>query len=348
MIDNIVVAISLFLLLCICFVYLNRLIKKTNWYKNIFIYTNQFAPNPNSSESALPFLRKVQRQYDIVNLGSNDARFGFFWEDESVYGQNWSPGGVGPNESFEILKRHFSFIKKNGIVLIPIGVLFSIADCSKADGRSSIYYCAKILKAAGSASLSRFRNTKNILLKKAALFIKYPLLIKPYAIRYLFRDHVKDERLLISEQSMQSEDLNDDVDRWSFNFKKEFGVGDFSVPLTEEHKKCFDKMAQLLSDMIDFCIEHGLRPVLISLPATKYFSSIFSPIVREQYLYSMIRQANKRNILYLDYYYDERFQDPQYYFSSFFLNLRGRKLFTKQVLQDLAEKLVISPPPPHH
>jgi hypothetical protein len=277
----------------------------------------------------------MPHQYDIVNLGSNDARFGFFWGNESVYGQNWSPGGVGPNECFDILKRNFGFIKKNGIVLIPVSGFFAIANCSKTDGRSNVYYCAKILKATGPTVPCRFTNIKSTQLKKAASFTRYPLLRKPYAIRYLIRDQEKNETLLISDQIMQSEDLNNDADRWLFNYQKEFGVDDFSAPLIEEHKECFDKMVQLLSDMIDFCIERELRPVLISLPVTKYFSLRFPPIVREQYLYSMVRQANKRNVLYLDYYYDERFQDPQYYFNSFFFNLRGRKLFTKQVLQDL-------------
>jgi hypothetical protein len=335
MIDNIVVLISPLLLAGICFICLNKLLKKTNWYKNIFIYTNQFINKPDLSGSDLFSHRKVQRQYDIVNLGSNDARFGFFWGDESIYGQNWSPGGVGPNECFEILKQNYNLVKKNGIVLIPIGVLFSIADCSKTGGRSSIYYFAKILKAAGSDALSRFRNIKSIELKKATLFIKYPLFIKPLAIRYLIRDQEKNKTLLISDQIMQPEELNVDADRWLYGFQREFGVEDFSAPLTEEHKECLDKMVKLISDMIDFCIERELHPVLISLPVTKHFSSVFSPVAREQYLYSMIRQANKRDILYLDYYYDERFQDPQYYFNSFFFNLRGRKLFTKKVLQDL-------------
>jgi hypothetical protein len=165
-------------------------------------------------------------------------------------------------------------------------------------------------------------------------FIKYPLLTYPYAVLYLLHDVEKDKKLLLSEQNMQPIELINDAERWLSNFKKEFGVKDFSAPLTEEHKKCFDETAYILSNMIDFCIERELRPILISLPTTKYFSSHFSSS-REQYVYSFIRKINKRNVLFLDYYYDERFQDPSLYFNSFFLNLRGRKLFTRQVLIDL-------------
>jgi hypothetical protein len=87
--------------------------------------------------------------------------------------------------------------------------------------------------------------------------------------------------------------------------------------------------------MIDFCIERNLKPVLIIPPMTKYLSCLLTDTIREIYIYSFIREANVKNIPFLDYMDDERFSDPSLYFNSFFLNLRGRKLFTKQVLKDL-------------
>lgn len=60
----------------------------------------------------------------------------------------------------------------------------------------------------------------------------------------------------------------------------------------------------------------------------------------EVFLYENIRQANKKNIPVLDYIYDERFQDSELYINVDFLNGRGRKLFTKTVLDDLKKRKV--------
>jgi hypothetical protein len=67
---------------------------------------------------------------------------------------------------------------------------------------------------------------------------------------------------------------------------------------------------------------------------SKYLFYLFKDRIRETYIYSFIREANIRNITFLNYIDDERFSDPNLYFNSFFLKLKGRKLFTKQVLKD--------------
>lgn len=295
---------------------LNLVVRRTHWYNNIFIYTKQFDLVSGS-------------KYEIVNLGSNTDRFAFFYE--SVFGQNWSTGGEGLKESFEILKHNFSAIKKNGIVILPVNGFCSIAEDSKFDTRRNIQYYAKILKATGYSSVV----FEKCIYRKAMRFIRYPLLIYPKSMRYIIKDTEKDNRLLCLEQAMQYDDLITDADKWFSGYQKEFGIIDFSDPLTDSQKKCYNKTVNLLSEVIDFCLERNLKPVIISPPVTNIFSSRFPSSVRELHVYSFIRQANKQNVLYLDYYYDERFQDPQYYCNSYFLNLRGRKIFTKQVLHDL-------------
>jgi hypothetical protein len=82
------------------FIILNKAVKRTNWYKNIFIFTTQFVSNAGYRDD-------LQRNYDIINLGSNPARFAFFYE--SVLGQNWSTGTQGLVEDLKILKRGFLF-----------------------------------------------------------------------------------------------------------------------------------------------------------------------------------------------------------------------------------------------
>jgi hypothetical protein len=297
-------------------------LRTSNWYKNIFIYTTQFVSNEGYRDD-------LQRNYDIVNLGSNPARFAFFYE--SVPGQNWSTGTQGLVEDLEILKYYFSYIKKGGFVLVPIVPFTSISPYLKyKPAYTPVSYYSKFVKI-----LDWYQAKTMPLFKKAYRFIRYPLLVQPKAFRYLIRDAEKDNRLCLSDQIMQLLELNNDANKWINGWMREFDIDKLTSPLTPRLKESFDESVNNLKSLISFCIERDLKPVIIIPPVTKYLSSHFTIDIREQYIYSFIRQANIQNVLFLDYFNDERFQDPQYYFNSFFLNLRGRKLFTGQALKDL-------------
>jgi hypothetical protein len=315
----------IFILLLILFfiiAILNKLMKHTNWYKNIFIYTTQFISNAGYRDD-------LQRNYDIVNLGSNPARFAFFYE--SVLGQNWSTGTQGLVEDLEILKYFFSYIKEGGVVLLPIVPFTSVSSYLKyKPAYTPVSYYSKFIEI-----LDPYQAKRLPLFRQASKFLKSPLLVQPNAFRYLIRDADKDSRLNLSEQIMQPLELNNDADKWIKGWMEEFDIDNLTSPLNDRLKESFDESVKNLKNLIDFCCERNLKPVIIIPPVTKFLSLRFTIEIREQYIYSFIRSANIRDILFLDYFDDERFQDPQFYINSFFLNLRGRKLFTRQVLQDL-------------
>jgi hypothetical protein len=321
----VLLSFSLLFLIMILFLFTcNMLVKRTNWYKNIFIYQSQFITKQ------AEFHEDLQRNYDIVNLGSNPPRFAFFYEH--VLGQNWSTGIQGLAQDFLILKRYYSYIKSGGIVLIPILPLSAIYTYSLKykPERNLLTYHAKFVR-----MLDHYQVYKQPYYRNASLFIRFPLLMYPSSLLYLLHDTEKDDRLLLSEQIMQPLELNKDADSFVESWKENFDIEDFEAPLSDIHKESIAESVAILSEMIDFCIERDLKPVLIIPPVTRYMSACFSESVREQFMYDFIRRANKQNIPLLDYYTDARFQDPQLYFNSFFLNLKGRKLFTKQVLKDL-------------
>jgi hypothetical protein len=118
-------------------------------------------------------------------------------------------------------------------------------------------------------------------------------------------------------------------------WKTEFAITDLDAPLSPHLQAGRQKSLADLRQMIDFCLERQLRPVLIFPPMTHHLTRLFSETARETYMYSFIREANTQKIPFLDYLSDPRFADPALYVNSFFLNLRGRKLFTAQVLKDL-------------
>jgi len=304
----------------ISFVLLNKKIKTTNWYQNNFIYTQQFVSNAN-------YRKDTQRNYEIVNLGSNPARFAFFYE--GIAGQNWSTGTQGLDKDLEILKYFHSYIKKDGIVLLPVVAFSSVSGYLKPEN-DPLSYVAKfvsILDYDQASSLPKGMTARR--------WINYPLLSEWRSIRWIFSDMEKDGRLALSEQMMQELELNMDALFWMNVWKEEFHIVDLDAPLTNELQEGRKKSIKDLQNLIDFCLERSLRPVLIMPPMSKYLSRLFSTTARETYIYSFIREVNTKNIPFLDYLDDERWSDASLYFNSFFLHLKGRKLFTQQVLKDL-------------
>jgi hypothetical protein len=309
---------GLFILSVLSFIVLNKFVKTTNWYKNNFVHTQQFVSNAG-------YRTDTQRNYEIVNVGSNPARFAFFYED--VIGQNWSTGLQGLDMDLEILKYFHSYIKKDGIVLLPIVPFSSVSGCLQPE----LSYIAKFTVILDGPQIDKTPQGK-----RSYRWVKYPLYYNwKSLLRLLIKDEQRNDSLSITEQMMQPLELNMDALTWMDIWKKEFNIKDWNAPLTPKLQEGRKISVKDLQNMIDFCIERNLKPVLILPPMTKYLSRLLTDTIRETYIYSFIREANVKNIPFLDYLGDERFSDPNFYFNSFFLNLRGRKVFTKQVLKDL-------------
>jgi hypothetical protein len=92
----------------------------------------------------------------------------------------------------------------------------------------------------------------------------------------------------------------------------------------------------MMNDLIAFVVERGYRPILVSPPLSEALTNLLTDAAKETYIYSFVREIqSKHDIEYLDYIGDEEFSKHEHYFNALFMNLRGRKLFTKRVLQDL-------------
>lgn len=295
----------------------NCLLKKTNWYKNHFIFTT----------FSIPYRENMVRNYEIVNLGSNPARFAFFYE--RIKGQNWSTGSQALDMDLEVLKYYHSYLKEGGYVLVPIVPFTSVSSSLKFENMP-MQYKVKFASVLYYLQTLRLRGGK-----EAIRWIHYPLFYNIKAIRYLFRDVEKDHRLEIAEQTMESIDLRRDADLLMTYWKNEFHIKDLELPLDAKLQRSRVQSVKDLQAIVDFCLERKLKPVIVIPPMSEFLAERFTSSIRETYIYSFIRQANVHHIPVLDYLDDKRFSKVGLYFNSFYLNLRGRKLFTKQVLLDL-------------
>ena len=306
----------------VLFLLLNKMLKHTNWWRNQYLATEQFVSNAGYRDNII-------RNYDIANLGSNPAHFAFFYED--VKGQSWATGSQGQDMDFEVLKYFHSYLREGGTVLIPIMPFTAISPFLKERPEYwGMAYYSKFAKILDSAQVLQLPYGK-----KLKRYLKYPLLYNKHAARYLIADAKPDTRYMQGEQPMTRLELEQDANIWIKNWLKEFRLRSLRDVLDEKWKKYYEEALQLNRQMVDYCLERGLNPVFICVPMTHHLSNLFPEEVRNYLIADFVKKANVHNIPFLDYTLDTPFQDDSLYFNSFFLNLRGRKLFTRRVLTDI-------------
>lgn len=306
----------------VCVLLLNKLYLKTNHWKNQFLFVKNFISN-------VGYRDNLVRNFEIVNLGSNPALFGFFYEN--INGQNWATGSQGFPMDFEILKYYHSYIKEGGYVLIPIMPFSSISNfLETCKNYWSDNYYMKFIKILDYSQAKKIKNFYKIQLK-----MRYPVFFNPKLIYFIFHDVLPDNRLLIADQNMQAAELEYDAKRWIKSWMKEFSVTKYEDFWGEKFIKFYESGVKNLSEMIDYCLYRNLKPVIITIPISSYLAKEFTSEFRQKMITDFIKMANVKNVKFLDYMFDERFSKPELFNGSFFLNLSGRKVFTNQVLKDL-------------
>ena len=227
--------------------------------------------------------------------------------------------------NFRVLKNYFSLLKKDGTLLItmtPFG--FCLKDYSNDLANAKYYRYLDFRLILG------YTRWKRYVLKK------YPLLYSPvYALKGIVRDQPDDNRLALATNPMFSEELENDAIRWVENWKKQFSILDLDAPVSERNRENMVYNTNLLAGMISFSLERDLKPVIVLPPTTSALSSKFSDHFCETYIYSIVRNANTQGIPFLNYLRDDRFAKDELFFNSFFLNAKGRKVFTQGILSDL-------------
>ena len=291
---------------------LNKLIKRTNWYKS------QLA-------DGLKFRKDISCELDLCNLGSNSGNYAFDYEGTGLKAENWAVGPQTLSYDFRVLKNYFSYLKEGATVLIPICPFSCCVKDFEDDSVNNKYYSFLHPK----LILNYSKTTNN----KTMRFVNTPFQQSPLtSLKRLIRDIP----LADTQNELKAEKfLEMDAESWMTSWKKQFNISDLNAPLSEQNSDCKNFNTRLLSDIISFCLERNLQPVVLLPPVSKALNSKFSETFRENYIYSFVRESIHDGIPFLDYFDDSQFLDSSLYFDALFMNRKGAKLFTKQVLNDL-------------
>lgn len=294
---------------------MNKLVQRTNWYQN------QIA-------DGLKFRKQIPFNLDVCNLGSNSAKFAFSYEGTGLKGENWAVGPQTLSYDFRILKNYSSYLKEGATVLIPFCPFSGCVKDYEDDSANHKYYSFlnPIL------IVNYLQSTKD----KVMQFVNTPFQISPLtAIKRLIKDVPATDYIMLSSNSMDMESLDNDANKYLDSWKNEFSILDLDAPVSEQNKGCIAYNANLVTDMISFCLERDLKPVLVLLPTTSALSSKLTERFRESYIYPLIRNDYTHQVTVLNYLDDARFSDNGFFLNSLFLNAKGRKILTAVLLKEL-------------
>ena len=287
----------------------NALYKRTNHYNNQFVDVRKYW-----DMSTFP------KDLQVVNLGSNHPKFGFDYSETGLNAMNCAVGPQTLEYDFAILRKITPNLASGAIVIIPICLLKFFLYRQKSRSVHAKYYT--FLSREDIVGYSKLEQIR---------LLKYPLIFNPRLLRFVIRDVPKDTRLELTENPMKDTvALNKDADNWINCWNREFNISLPNPKLSKENESDISQNICILREMLEYCKLHNFKPIITILPVTKYLSSRFTDEFINEHILRYIVAANSVNAPVLNYLMDERFTAPELYINSFFMNRRGRRLFSQE------------------
>lgn len=262
---------------------------------------------------------------EVVNLGSTSGLNAFNYEGLPIKGANWALGHNPLSGDFAILKNYESYLNPGGSTCIISLCVFSSLSGSY-EIQEDRYYTLLYPTSIPHFSYRKQQEVKGI--RNAPLF-HYPIFGLLRDLKAIF---IRRKTRVMSELEMQK-----DADMWYQSWLKEFSISDIAAPLSLLNKDGLDDAADILNNMISFCKERNITPVLVLPPMYHTLAEKFTLEARNILLESLISKVNDKSVRFLNYMDDTEFnKDATLFQNSFLMNEKGAKLFTRKLLDEIS------------
>lgn len=302
------------ILLIVTFIILNEMYKKTNHHKNALIQLQKY-------------INGVPENLEIVNTGSSYARYAFDYSETDLKGFNFGLQPQSLSYDFRILKQYTPNLQEDCIVLITLpNLVFGFLDYKNNHSNTKYYYFLEPKNILGYSKLKHLIRVSFPIVSAKTNFLR---IIKdvPSASPYTQKSNLMTKHQVQEEASAR-------VLGWQKQFNLKNTKDESSLDVLEG---IFESTTNLLNEMIEYCLVHNFKPVIIVPPTSGILNELMSKEFMKKALYDNIEKANRAGVPVLDYLYDVRFQDYEMYINADMLNETGRDKFTKTVIADLEE-----------
>lgn len=300
----------------------------------IFLLLNgfyKFVVIKDEQEAHIKKGREKKNEFDIVAFGSSYARYAFDFSNLDIDGYNF--GFVAQFFYYtDKMIRAFSGSFKKGCK-----VVITIPDLCFAEVGVGMFHPQRYVVFLNKKELGNEFSIKNYI-----LYNYFPLLVSPFnntkkAVKYLLGIDKNDEYSKVKNNPLSRQKVNVMALKRILSWISSFELMDTQsddIPQVLEEK--FMQSRSLLTQMIQYCIDNGFKPILVIPPVSGIMNYHLGEKFIKKVLFDNIKLSNIQKVPVFNYLRDSRFQDENLYSNNAdFLNAKGRVLFTKVFIEDL-------------
>ena len=258
----------------------------------------------------------------IANLGSSSGFYAFNYNAIGVKGINLALPRQSLFADREMIKNYFSYLQNGAVVIIPL-CLFSSLEGEDCDFPDSYYMLLQ------SESIPNYSWKKKLRIQRIyndpILFFPLFSLVQELRRTMSFRRNPK-----IDNHQMET-----DANNWIKDWMREFRITDFDREFSLVNKDSFESASRILNEIIYFCIDRELKPVIVIPPISRFLSAKVDERMRKKLITDFVNQTDRTIVPFINYLDDNEFADSKFFMNSYFLNEDGAALFTKRVISDL-------------
>lgn len=279
-------------------------------------------------------LKRIPQHLDIINFGSNPAKFGLDYSEIDLKGYNMAVGPQTLEYDFRMLKNFHSYLDNNGErLLLLLFCPFSLCKYRYTEKDGVVH---KDIRYYPILHHSLINNYSEKIYKKWKKNTVFQVLKSPGLIKKILRPSNK---LFILSNPLNSEQMESSANAYLTGWMKEFELTSFDVnSIPEVLKDSLKKNSLILDDIIAFCKERNINPVFVLPPIS---SNIMDKIPNKFLNYCFKDIVMSKNLPILDYTFSEELKKPENFVDALCLNKTGRIKFTNNVISDLRNQNII-------
>ncbi|MCM1038862.1 MAG: hypothetical protein NC314_11330 [Roseburia sp.] len=260
-------------------------------------------------------------QIQIGNLGSSHGAYNFDYTSYESLGLscfNFANASQSFDYDYAILKEYGAYMAPGSVMFIPVSYFSfnnEVVNASEAEAMSVRYYhCLSPKNIPGYDPFIDLVTNRLPILSAgedlAKLFPNMQLSITAYA---------SESEIDVAAFAAKAQD------RYSRHFDNK---EEYFLPERIEN----------LYDIIDYCKEHDITPVLITTPFSKYYRDLVSDDFLREFEETVTTIADDTGVTYYDYSYDARFRgNLNYFMDADHLNYEGIQYFMQILTEEVAE-----------
>lgn len=290
----------------------------------IYVLNRSYRPIDDAKYTDLLKFTTLGRQVDhiqIANIGSSHGAYNFVyddWEERGYSCFNFGNASQSYNYDYALLKEYGGYLSPGCVLFIPVSYFsFNNETINEQEAQAlsvKYYHCLSP------------RNVPDYNLYTDIVTNRFPILSAGEDLLKLF------PKLNLSIIAFAAEDgidveafaqrARDRYDR-HFNNKEEYFL---------------PERTQDLYDIIGYCREHEITPVLITTPFSSYYCELVPDSFLQEFAKTVNAISSDTNVSYYDYSHDGRFYDNLIYFSdSDHLNEEGSAYFMQILEAEILE-----------